>query len=256
MWVQYGNFSNNWTCWLADFWKGIPGPSSVFWSSILLCLLMFDIISPLMSCAALRTWAFAHSSMSGPKTRRVQIPLTPGRLVRKFPNVQWSELWAEPLPRGAPVLSIPISSGLQRLGASVPSDLYHWPDTSLSHGGARLTCLIHLHFSNLSQNMCETHQNWQVHSQIALVTEKVSVWSALRSLIPTLWINTDYNNTGTHSDACEHCPCLIITTTTEANSIFILLVEGTEWIQSTSRMSLVAELGFELRQFWLPSPFP
>lgn len=64
----------------------------------------------------------------------VQIPLTPGRLVRKFSNVQQHELLAELLPSGAPVLSTSIGSGLQRLGASVPSDLHGWPDTSLSHG--------------------------------------------------------------------------------------------------------------------------
>lgn len=62
----------------------------------------------------------------------VQIPLTPGRLVRKFSDVQSRELLAELLPSGAPILSIAIGSGLQRLGASVASDLHGWPDTSLS----------------------------------------------------------------------------------------------------------------------------
>ena len=64
----------------------------------------------------------------------VQIPLTPGRLVRKFSDVQSRELLAELLPRGAPIFSIAIGSGLQRLGASVASDPPGWPDTSLSLG--------------------------------------------------------------------------------------------------------------------------
>lgn len=96
----------------------------------------------------------------------VQILLTPGRLVRKFSNVQQCELSAEPLPSGAPVLSIPIVSGLQRLGASVPSDLHGWPDTSLSRGvwgkGPDWNALPS--FLSVSRSMCETHPNRHVYS--------------------------------------------------------------------------------------------
>lgn len=143
---------------------------------------MFDIISPLMPCAVLWTWAFAHNSMSGPRQGEVQILLTWGRLVRKFSNMQQCELLAEPLPSGAPVLSIPIGSGLQRPGASAPSDLYVWPDTSLSHGGWGLRSWTEVHYAPTFLTFEPEHVWNSPRSTSSLLTDEASAWSTFKKL--------------------------------------------------------------------------
>lgn len=139
MWAHCRRFNNNWICWLLN---GNSGSSQVFWSSILLCLQMpwhnqpIDVLWCLvLSCERKHLLTIPYQ---GWRQGEVQIPLTPGRLVRKFSDVQSRELLAELLPRGAPIFSIAIGSGLQRLGASVASDLPGWPDTSFPwDGGGR-----------------------------------------------------------------------------------------------------------------------
>lgn len=165
---------------IADIWKGIPGLPKSFEVPFFFVFRYLDIIGLLMPVLSCEWGHLLTIPGQGRRQGEVQILLTPGRLVRKSSNMQQCELLAELLPSGTPVGSIPICSGLQRLGASVPSDLHGWPDTSLSRGVVGVRDQIEITYPQfliwartyISPNKIDKF------TPVALVTEGALAWPA------------------------------------------------------------------------------
>lgn len=187
---------------------------------------------PIDALRCLVKQAFAHKSMSGLETRRGSDPFdtrAAGQEVLKC-AVMWTFSWTV-AQWGACLFNSHRLRSSKAEGHLYPvtcmAVLTHlFPMACVCVGGGRgQTQMAYLHFSVWARACVSLPESGNLSPSaishwVPLATEGASPWPAWGGLVLILRVCTDWDSDAdTHLQEYEHCPCVIMTTTTQVNII-------------------------------------